>query len=449
VRYRNGWRAPGLGAGLLVFSALANAAAPSLMDVYRTARDADPTLRSAQATLEITRQRVPEALAALMPAIALSGDLNSISASTQFTGEPLIQRDGHSRSWTLQLTQPLFRVANVIANSQAEHIVASAQAQFALAQQDLIVRVAQAYFAVNVAQDAIGAADAQTSALREQLKQVTEGVKYGTKAITDIDDTNTRLAGALSQRVAAQNDLEVARSELQKITGVVYPTLTPLAAAAALARPSPMDAQSWIDQAASNNPAVTAQVSALRVARLEVQRAQAGHLPTVDFVVSSGHSYNSHSLTTPADYATHGIQHQIGVQISVPIFEGGAVMAKVSEARGNVDKTDADLESARRSASSDAQRAFSGVLNGLAQVDALTVAVQSGVNALKGNEAGFRAGVRTNVDVLNAEQQLYAARRDLSKARYDVLLQGIKLKAAAGALSEADLGAVNSLFDLL
>ena len=449
MRYENGRRALVLGTVAACFSALACAAPPNLVDIYHAARASDPTLRSALATLDITRQRIPEARAGLLPVVALNGDVNSTSAATQFTGNPLIQRDASDRSWTLQLTQPLFRAANFIANNQAEYIVASAEAQYQQAEQDLIVRVAQAYFAVNVAQDAISAADAQINALREQLNQVTQGVKYGTKAVTDVDDTNTRLASALSQRVAAQNDLEIARSELQKITGALYASLAPLGANATLARPFPSEAQSWIDQAAGNNPGVLAQVSALRAAKLEVQRALSQHLPTFDLIISSGHSYSSHSLSTPDDYATHAIQHEIGVQISVPLFAGGAVVAKVSEAQSGVDKTDADLETARRGAGSDAQRAFSGVLNGLAQVDALTVAVNSGVNALKGNQAGFRAGVRTNVDVLNAEQQLYAARRDLSKARYDVLLQGIKLKAAAGILSEADLSALNALFDLL
>jgi outer membrane protein len=306
------------------------------------------------------------------------------------------------------------------------------RAAFDQAQQDLIVRVTQAYFSVNVAQDAIAAADAQLAALEQQLGQVTQGVKFGTKATTDVDDTNTRLASARAQRVASLGDLENARSDLQKIMGMRYASLAPLRTDSALQRPVPMDVQAWIDQSRDNNPTVRAGVASLEAARLEVQRAQSEHLPTFDLVASSTHSLQNHNLTTRDDYSTHGAQHQIGVQISVPLFAGGAVVSKIAEARGGLDKTDADLETARRSAASDAQRAFAGVLNGLAQVDALDVAVQSGTNAVKGNEAGFKVGVRTNVDVLNAQQQLFASRRDLSKARYELLLQGVKLKAAAG-----------------
>jgi outer membrane protein len=431
---------------VLHFCGTSFAAAPDLIDIYRAAQASDPTLRAAQATLDIGRQKLPEARAGLFPVVALNGNINSTSASTQFGQAPAIQRDASDRSWTLQLTQPLFRAGNFIANRQADFIVASAEAQFDLARQDLIVRVVQAYFAVNVAQDAIAAADAQVAALQQQLAQVTQGVKFGTKATTDVDDTNTRLASARAQRVSAQNDFEDARADLQKIVGALYPTLASLRLEAALPRPTPMDVQEWIDQSRQSNPAVRANVAALEAARLEVDRAQAEHLPTFDLVANSVRSNQSHNLTTPVDYSTHAAQHQIGVQISVPLFAGGAVVAKVAQARGGLDKADADLETARRSAASDAQRAFAGVLNGMAQADALEVAVASGTNAVKGNEAGFRVGVRTNVDVLNAQQQLFAARRDLSKARYDVLLQGIKLKAAAGILEEADLLALNTLF---
>lgn len=434
-----------LGAVCCLLFGHARAAAPDLLEVYHAAQASDPTLRSAMATLDVARQKLPEARAALMPTVALTGNYNTTQASTQFTGDPLINRDANYRNWSLQLTQPLFRVGNVIGNHQAEFIVGSAEAQFEHARQDLIVRVAQAYFSVNEAQDAIAAADAQVNAMSEQLAQITQGMKTGTKAMTDVDDTTSRLASARAQRVSAQGDLDNALADLQKITGSLYGRLSPLRENIALARPQPADIVAWIDQSRSNHPVVRAQELGLEAARLDIQRAQAEHLPTVDLVVNSTHSNTNHSLTTPEDYGTHGVQHQVGVQINVPLFAGGSVVAKVAEAEGNRNKSESDLEAARRDAASDAQHAYAGVTNGLAQVDALTIAVQSGENAVKGNRAGFRFGVRANVDVLNAEQQLYAAQRDLSKARYDVLLQGLKLKAAAGILAEDDVERVSSL----
>ena len=203
----------------------------------------------------------------------------------------------------------------------------------------------------------------------------------------------------------------------------------------------------WITQARENNPLVRAQTAVVEADRLEVDRANSDHLPTVDLLVTASRNSSNHSLTTPDDYSTRARQGQISFQVNVPIFSGGAVIAKVSEARSNLSKAEADLEAAVRTAASDAQHAFVGINKGLAQVDALTVAVQSGASALKGNQAGFKAGVRANVDVLNAEQQLFAAQRDLSKARYEVLLQSMKLKAAAGILGEADVASINALLE--
>lgn len=199
--------------------AVAHAAPPGLLDIYRAAALGDPTLRAAQATLDIARRKLPEARAGLMPVVGLTGNINSTGAATQYTGMPPVQRDAGNRAWTLQLTQPIWHLGNFIAPRQAEYAIVGAEAQFEQARQDLAVRVATAYFAINEAQDAVVATDAQVAALREQLNQVTESMKHGAKSKTDIDDTTMRLASAQSQRAAAENDLETARADLQRITG--------------------------------------------------------------------------------------------------------------------------------------------------------------------------------------------------------------------------------------
>jgi outer membrane protein len=212
-----------------------------------------------------------------------------------------------------------------------------------------------------------------------------------------------------------------------------------------LPAPQPAAIADWVAQARDNQPLVRAQRASVQVAALDVQRARSGHLPTVDLVANVGHSFSNHSLTTPDDYSTKAAQHAVGIQVNVPLFAGGAIVTKVNEAESALNKAHADLEAASRSAASDAQHAYTGVTSGLAQVAALVTSVQAGNSALTGNKAGFRVGYRTNVDVLNAEQQLYASQRDLSKARYEVLLQGMKLKAAAGILGESDLALINAL----
>ena len=419
--------------------------AEDLLAVYRLAQDNDPTYASARYALDAAREKIPQARAGLLPVAAVTANEGNTRADTEFTDVPPVERNMKTWGWNLQLTQPLLRAENIYAYKESAYLVEQAEAQFAQARQDLLLRTAQAYFAVNVAQDAIGAADSQVAALEEQLAQVTRGVKLGTHSQTDIDDTRSRLGSARSQRVAAQNDLESAHAELEKIVGSRIEHLAALRPEFSPPQPSPADQRSWMEQARQANPAVVGQRAALEAARQDIKKNRAGHLPTLDLVANLGSNYSSHSLTTPDDFSTRATQHEVGVQLNVPLYAGGSVNSKVREATATMLKTQADLEAASRQAATDAQQAYAGVMNGLAQVDALNTAVESGQSAVKGNRVGYKLGIRINVDVLNAQQQLFSAERDLSKARYETLLQGLKLKASAGSLSDADLTAVNAM----
>jgi outer membrane protein len=439
----------GLVSILLAMAAATPARATDLLQVYRLAQESDPTIASARYALDAARQKIPQARASLLPAASATGSDGNTRADTEFTDVTPVDRNMKAWSWNLQLTQPLIRIGNMYAYRESGYLVEQAEAQYAQAQQDLLLRVAQAYFGVLVAQDAIAAADAQVSALTEQLAQVTHGYQQGTHALTDIDDTKSRLGSARSQRVGAQNDLENARADLEKVTGKAFgqteDQLSVLQTALTPPPPNPADSRAWIDQARTAHPLVRAQRAALDAARQEIKKNRSEHLPTLDLVGNVGSNYASHSLTTPNDYSTRATQHEVGVQLTVPIYSGGAINSKVTEAIANMNKAEADMEAASRQAATDAQQAFAGVTNGLAQIEALNVAVESGQSAVKGNRVGYKLGIRINIDVLNSEQQLFTAQRDLSKARYDTLLQGFKLKAAAGALSEADLKAVNAM----
>ena len=200
-----------------------------------------------------------------------------------------------------------------------------------------------------------------------------------------------------------------------------------------------------MDQARNSHPLVRAQRAAVEAAKQEIKKNRSYHLPTLDLVANVGSNYSSHSLTTPEDFSTRATQHEVGVQLTVPLYSGGGINAKITEAVANMHKAESDLEAAARQAVTDAQQAYAGVTNGLAQIEALNTAVESGQSAVKGNRVGYKLGIRINIDVLNAEQQLFTAQRDLSKTRYDTLVQGFKLKAAAGTLSETDLLAVNAM----
>ncbi|MFZ6654755.1 TolC family outer membrane protein [Undibacterium sp. TJN19] len=415
------------------------------MDAYRSAQSSDPTLQSARYALESAQQKVPQARAGLLPVIAMTGNEGVTSAETTFSDVLPVDRNMKAWGWNLQLTQPLLRMGNVYAYRESGHLLTQAEAQFDQAQQELLLRVAQAYFGVIVAQDAIAAAEAQVAALIEQLAQVNRGFSLGTHAVTDVDDTKSRLGSARAQLVAAKNNLESAQADLEKVTGKVMDNMAGLQQGLTPSPPSPLDSRAWMDEARNNHPLVRAQRAALETAKETIKKNRSEHLPSVDLVANYGNNYTSRSLSTPSDYSTRVNQRQIGVQVTVPLYAGGAVNAKVAEAIANMKKAEADLEAASRQAATDARQAFAGVTNGLALIDSLNVAVESGLSAVKGNQAGYRLGIRVNIDVLNAQQQLFSAQKELSKARYDTLLQGLKLKAATGALGEGDLRAVNGM----
>jgi outer membrane protein len=434
-------------AGLILLATILCQAAhgADLLQAYRLAQNSDPTFSAARYALESAQQKIPEARAALLPTANVTGNDGDTHANTVFTDVTPVDRNMKSWAWTLQLTQPILRVGSVYAYRESRFVVEQAEAQYALAQQDLILRLAQAYFGVIVAQDAMAEAAAEVQALEEQLAQVEHGFALGTHAVTDVDETKARLGLARSQRIAARNDLQSKGADLEKVTGQPLDQLAVLSEAVMLPQPNPQDSQVWMDQARANHPSVRAQRAALSAAGEEINKNRSDHLPTIDLVASYGSNYASNSLTTPNDYSTRAKSRQVGLQLNVPVFAGGATHAKVMEAIANKDKAQADLAAASRQAASDAQQAFVGVNNAQAQVEALSFAIESGQRAVKGNQVGYRLGIRINLDVLNAQQQLYAAQRDLSKARYDGLLQGLKLKAAAGVLSEQDVLGVNAL----
>ena len=246
--------------------------AADLLEAYRLAKDSDPTFASARYALDSARQKIPQARANLLPSASVTGNDNVTRAKTEFTGMDPVDRSMQAWTWNLQLKQPLVRVDTIYAYRESKYLVEQAEAQFAQSQQDLLLRVAQAYFNVNVAQDAIAAADAQVAALEQQLAQVTQGYKLGTHSLTDIDDTRSRLGTARSQRVAAQNDLESAQADLEKVTGKTLYQLKALSATVILPSPNPANSRSWMEQARTSHPLVRAQRAALEAAREEVAR---------------------------------------------------------------------------------------------------------------------------------------------------------------------------------
>jgi outer membrane protein len=423
---------------------LGSVRAEDLRDLYAQALSNDPTFQSARFSLETARKLRPEAFAALMPSVSATGSGSRLFGKTQYTGTPLVDRSFDSDQWTLQLTQPIISTNAVLGYDEAKSSIQQAIAQFAAAEQDLVLRLARAYFDEVVAERHVMTTRAQVTALAEQLGAARHSYASGVASVTDVDDTESRYALAQAQETAAGNDVESARAALEAITGSAPGPLNILKPDAPLPRPSG-EVSAWVERASAVNPLVKAAEAGMDVAQFEVYRNQLQYVPTVSLVANYGGNYSSGNITEPENFGTNVRDRQVSVQISVPLFDGGAIQARIGEARAKRSKAQADLTGAQRQAVLNARQSYAAVVSGISQVHALQTAVGSGQNAVKGNKVGYSVGVRINSDVLNAEQQLFSSMQDLEKARYDTLYGGLELKAAAGELSAEDLQAINSL----
>lgn len=417
--------------------------ADDLLSVYEQARRSDPVYLGASHALQSARERVPQALAGILPAVNLNGGRGQQSGRAAFGGASPEDRDVRNWTWTVQLTQPLWRPVAWSALSQAQRQEHLAEQQYLLAEQDLILRVAQAYLDVLVASESQSVAQLQVEAIGKQLELATRNFQVGMGTVTDVHEAQSRLDLARAQSVSARNELAGRKAEVERALGV------PIGRIAALRRNDDQaielkgEEQAWVDSAREDALQVRIAQAALEVAESEVQRGRAAHSPTLDATASYGNNYSSGSMGSPADISSRVRSAQVGLNFTVPLYAGGGISARVREAFAQKEKVQDDLEAARREAVLRARQAYAAVENGQAQIQALRSAVRSSQSALDANQIGYRIGTRINIDVLNAEQQLYAARRDLYRARADVLVQSLRLKAANATLSGSDIDSLN------
>jgi outer membrane protein len=426
---------------VLVASALfsLNAQAADLVQVYKQALANDATYASARAALSAGQERTTQGRALLLPTIAANGNNMKNDGEVSKNKLGFVDTENYSGLMQVQLTQPLFRWANWEGYQQGKLSAAAAEATFAQEQQNLILRVSQAYFDVLTAQDNLTATQAQKAATTEQLASAKRNFEVGTQTITDTHEAQAAYDLVVAQEFAAQNDLEVKRTALQQIIGAVPGSLAPLRTGVSIASPQPATLEPWVSAAEEQNYGVTGAKLNVEIAKREISKQRAGHMPTLDLVA------NSSRTTSTGIGGGINKNNAIGVTWNVPIFNGFAVTSKVRESIALEDKARNDLEASRRQAAQTARQAFLGVNSGLAQVKALEAAEVSSKSALESNKLGYQVGVRINIDVLNAQRQLYTTQKDLSKARYDTIMNGLRLKSAAGSLKEEDLEPINAL----
>lgn len=424
-----------------------------LLQTYQDALSSDPVYASARALRDAGLENIPQARSGLYPLITGTSNTTDTRGLEGFRGAvPPIPRyaplNGNNWGYQLTLTQPLFNWQAFVVYKEAGYKVAQAEATFGQTAQDLVVRVAQAYFDVLASQDSLAFIHAQEAAISEQLAQAKRNFEVGTSTIVDTHEAQSRYDLAVSQEIAAESDLEIKKETLRQIIGTIPRELAPLRANVLLSPPQPTSMEKWVDAAESSNLLVQSQAAGFEVANGEVDRNRAQHLPTLNLVVSDGRQSSSlGTLGIPGAFSTDIYARQGGVQLNIPIFSGGLVNSQVRQAVAMRDKARQDLENARRTAALSARQSYLGVTNGIAQVKALEQALVSSQSSLDSNKLGYEVGVRINIDVLNAQQQLYSTKRDLSKAIYDTIMAGLKLRNAAGLLGDDDVQQVNAMLE--
>lgn len=427
-------------------------AAQNLLDIYQNALSQDPSWASSRSANLAAQEKLEQGKALYRPTVTLNSDVSESrtnldrdlnNGGIDARGNP-IGGSGRQRfdSWgySLNVTQPLFRRDNFVQYQQSKLVVSQADRQLVLDKQNLMQRVTQAYFDVLLAQDSIALINAQKSAISRQLEQAKANFEVGTSTITDVNEAQARFDLTIAEEIAAINQLEIKKRALQAIIGKMPQSLATVREDLSPQLPQPNDMQAWVDLAEQNSLALAIQQHNFQIATREVERTRAGHLPTLDAIARYSDNRNNGSAS---GFASDLEDLTVGLQLAIPIYQGGAVSSRVREAAANLQKAQEDMEVVRRQAELDTRQAYLDVSSGVAQVKAYEQALVSNQSQLDSTTLGYEVGVRTSVDVLNAQQQFYTAKRDLLQARYNYLISFVRLKFASGLLTEADLVNIN------
>ena len=419
------------------------ASAQSLLQLLDQAKVADSAYLSAKAQADANLFRSEQSRAGLGPTANLAAVASQSYLAVSPSTGPNTDRGFGTQQLTLSGTYPLYRPANQVTFDQSQKLLEQSEAQLNAVQQDLMVRISQAYFDVLTARDSLTFVTAQKKAVAEQLAAAKRNFEVGTSTITDSREAQARFDLVTAQEIAAENDLNVKRLALDQIVGKKGTDPKPVALPLVLPALTPADVDQWVLRSEANHPTLKQLQTTLDVAVLETAKARAGEKATVDLVANYGMTRNDGSATTPISSWVNSAS--VGVQMNFSLYNGNVVQNRIKETLALEEKARNDLEGAKRTIAQNVRAAYFGVLSGQGQAKALEAAEASSQSALEANQLGYKVGVRINIDVLNAQSQLFQTKRDLAKARYDVLVGGLRLRLASGILAEGDLSMVNSL----
>lgn len=446
------WGAAALLALLLAGAWPGQAHAQSLQVLYGVAKGYDASYLAARLQADAARARAEQAMALRRPTVSATGGATLSRSDTPWSS--ITRNNSFQQSAGITAQYTLFNRSNDLVIDQAERAVQIAHSQLRQAEQELMLRVTQAYFDVLAAADALGTVQASKRAIGEQLAAAQRNFEVGTVTITDAREAEARFDLARAQELGADNDLRTARLALDSLVGRRGMAPQPLAQPVVLPALAPANVDTWVQLAEDNSPALQQLQLNRALGQLEADKARAARLPTVllnasvnlAHARSDGQSAASDGSTVPfGPNQGAGPSASVGVQLNMPLYTGGALEGRVKETVLLAEKADAELDAARRAVGQATRSAFYQVETQTARVGALQAAEASSTLALEATEMGYKVGLRVNLDVLNAQTQLYQARRDLAKARYDVVVNLMKLRQTAGVLMALDVSATSRL----
>ncbi|HSD97152.1 MAG TPA: TolC family outer membrane protein [Sulfuricaulis sp.] len=412
-----------------------------LLELYRQAKTSDPAWLAAQAGYKAGIEKAPQGRALLLPTLGLSA---SKSESDQQVTLPTSSNTYHygTDAYTIQVTQPLYNKQNAAVYAQGLAGANQSELELETARQDLILRTSRAYFDVLAAQDALDFVIVEKESISKQLTLARRNFAVGNATLVDVHEAQARYDIAAAQQITATNFLEVRKEALRVLTGNEPGTLTRLQTKLDLQGPEPANMNQWVEISVNGNQRIKSQQEAVVIARQEVEKSRGGHLPTLDLTASRAYSDAGGSVL---GFAIESTTNQIGLQFQMPLYQGGGISSKVRESVAQLEVASQRLDQTRRQVAQQVRESFLDVINGVARVQALEQARISNERALESTVIGYERGVRTGVDVLNAQRELFRTRLSLSQARYDYLISRLRLKAAAGMLQEQDLEGINRL----
>jgi TolC family type I secretion outer membrane protein len=411
---------------------------------YELAQTQDANVLAAKAATDARRERLPQARSQLMPNIAFSNDRNKNRLKTtapDFYGNTSTTKDGYiSGNAVLQLRQPLYRRALLLDLDQAKFNVADAEASLETEYQNLAVKVTGAYFEALLARDHLQLIQSQKSFLSAQLDSAQRGFAAGNGTRTDIDEARARLDMTLAQEVEARQNIDYTRRQLEVFVQQPIDSLAPLDAAKLDLSLETRSLDEWIAAVEDKNSDIRALKARVEAARLDISKAQSGHLPTLDGTMQWSVSKSENQTAITSSYNTKAV----GVTLTIPIFSGGAVSSQVRQAVATLEQTQQNLESARRDLQGRVHQDYRAITEGAFKIKALEQAARSGAQLVDSAVKSKSAGARTQLDVLNAQQQLVKTQEDLATARYQYVMALVRLWSHTNEVDATQLARVNA-----